>query len=69
MIGAIDGDVIGQIVGGHIGGISIELWQSGCICPSTHWQTHSAFAWATDTSNAAAASIIFILIFTRFAPS
>jgi hypothetical protein len=36
LIGAIDGDAIGQRVAGHIGGKSIEFWQSGCIFPSTH---------------------------------
>ncbi|MDE1933488.1 hypothetical protein [Bradyrhizobium sp.] len=44
MIGAIDGAVIGQMVAGQIGGKSIELWQSGCMCPSTHSQMHSAVA-------------------------
>jgi hypothetical protein len=38
-IGAIEGDMIGQI-----GGKSIELSHNGCIRPSTHWQMHSARA-------------------------
>ena len=41
-MGAMDGPAMGQIVGGQIGGRSIEFWQSGCIWPLTHWQTHSA---------------------------
>jgi hypothetical protein len=30
LIGAIEGDAIGQIAGGHIGGKSIAILQSGC---------------------------------------
>ncbi len=43
-IGAIDGAAMGQMAAGQTGATSIELWQSGCIRPSTHWQTHSASA-------------------------
>ena len=34
-----DGGTILQTVGGHIGGISIELEQIGVICPFTHLHT------------------------------
>jgi hypothetical protein len=34
-MGAIDGAMVGQIVGGQIGGRSIAFWQSGSICPSS----------------------------------
>ena len=44
LIGAIDGAAIGQIRGGQIGGISIELLHSGCISPSTHWHLQDASA-------------------------
>lgn len=44
MIGAIDGALTGQIAGGQIGGRSIAFWQSGCICPLTHWQMQDAVA-------------------------
>lgn len=40
-IGVIDGGVIWQIVGGQIGGISIELLHSACICPFTHRHTQA----------------------------
>jgi hypothetical protein len=45
-IGAIEGGGSMQIVAGQIGGMSIELLQSGCISPSTqrHWQEASARA-------------------------
>ncbi|MFB6451199.1 hypothetical protein [Bradyrhizobium tunisiense] len=36
LIGVNDGDMIGHIVCGQIGGRSIEFWQMGCILPSTH---------------------------------
>lgn len=56
-MGAIDGAMVGQIVGGQIGGRSIAFWQSGSICPSVHWQTHSASALQIPRSrNATAAS-------------
>ena len=56
-MGAIDGAMVGQIVGGQIGGRSIAFWQSGSICPSMHWQTHSASALQIPSSrNATAAS-------------
>jgi len=43
-IQAREGEAIGQIVGGQIGGRSIELSQSGCMCPLTHWQVQPAVA-------------------------
>ena len=56
-MGAIDGAMLGQIVGGQIGCRSIAFWQSGSICPSMHWQTHSASALQIPSNrNAAAAS-------------
>lgn len=56
-MGAIDGAMVGQIVGGQIGGRSIAFWQSGSICPSMHWQAHSASALQIPSSrNATAAS-------------
>jgi hypothetical protein len=35
---------MGQILGGQMGGRSIELLQSGCTSPLTHWQIQ----WADD---------------------
>src|SRR5438067_1435057 len=43
-IGATDGGMIWQMVGGQIGGVSIALLQIGCICPFTQRQTHAAGA-------------------------
>ena len=34
--GVIEGAANGHMVGGHIGGRSMELSQRGCMCPSTH---------------------------------
>jgi hypothetical protein len=59
MIGGIDGDMMGQIVGGQIGGISKALPQSGCIWPLVHWQVHSALACSPNimlTENASKAT-------------
>jgi hypothetical protein len=42
--GATDGDMIGQIVLGQIGGKSLALSQCGCIWPLTHWQVQPALA-------------------------
>ena len=39
VIGWIEGGTNWQIVGGHIGGISIEFEQIGVICPLTHLHT------------------------------
>jgi hypothetical protein len=50
------GAVIGQIVGGQIGGRSIALSQSGCMLPFTHWQVHPAQADAALTSKMVAAT-------------
>jgi hypothetical protein len=44
LTGAIDGPAIGQMRGGQIGGISIELLHSGCISPSTHSHVQDASA-------------------------
>jgi hypothetical protein len=38
----MDGGTIEHIVGGQIGGRSIELLHSGCISPSTQRQTQEA---------------------------
>jgi hypothetical protein len=35
-MGGIDGIGVGQIVGGQIGGRSMELEQMGCTLPLTH---------------------------------
>ncbi len=57
-IGAIEGGGRMQIVAGQIGGMSIELLQSGCISPSTqrHWQEASARA-ATASPKITASTI------------
>jgi len=44
LIGATDGAAMGQMVGGQIGRRSIELAQSGCIWPFTHWHMQLALA-------------------------
>jgi hypothetical protein len=44
LIGAMEGPAIGQMRGGQIGGISIELLHSGCMSPSTHWHVQDASA-------------------------
>ena len=49
LIGAIDGPAIGQMRGGQIGGMSIELLHSGCISPSTHWHVQEASARALSS--------------------
>jgi len=43
-MGAIEGEAIGQIVGGQIGGRSSAPLHRGCIWPFTHWQVHPACA-------------------------
>jgi hypothetical protein len=45
----MDGITIGHNESGHIGGRSMELEQSGCILPSTHWQAQSAMALVEST--------------------
>jgi len=42
LIGATDGAAMGQMLGGQIGRRSIELAQSGCIWPFTHWHIRSS---------------------------
>jgi hypothetical protein len=48
--GVIDGGTIEHIVGGQIGGKSIELLHSGCISPSTQRQTQVASAFPEKTN-------------------
>jgi len=43
-MGAIEGEAIGQTVGGQIGARSSALLHRGCIWPFTHWQMHPACA-------------------------
>jgi hypothetical protein len=50
-IGAIEGDIIGQMVGEQMGAKSIAFSQSGCTCPLTHSQTHSARAVEIPATN------------------
>ena len=64
-MGATAGGIMGQMVGGQIGGISIELVQSGCIAPFTHWQMQ--FAVAGEFANAPAAIAIIVIVRGRFA--
>jgi hypothetical protein len=56
IISAIDGEPIGQIVRGQMGGRSIALLHIGCISPSTQRQTDAARA-GIDLSNAAVAGM------------
>jgi hypothetical protein len=49
--------MIGQIVGGQIGGRSIEFSHSGCIAPLTHWQVHPASAELAENHIAVSNSI------------
>ncbi|MBU3617324.1 hypothetical protein [Polynucleobacter sp. JS-Polo-80-F4] len=53
---------MGHIVGGHIGGISMELLQIGCICPFTHWQVHAAEAAKLAKENNKVSNNFFISI-------
>ncbi len=43
-MGVTLGDLMGHMVGGHMGRKSMLLLHSGCITPLTHRQTHAAFA-------------------------
>jgi hypothetical protein len=47
--GCTDGGVIGQTVGAHIGGKSIELVHNGRFCPPMHRHSHSACAAKLNT--------------------
>jgi hypothetical protein len=40
----MDGGAIGQMVGGHIGGMSNALLHNGTFCPFMHLHSHSALA-------------------------
>ena len=40
----MDGGAIGQMVGGHIGGMSNVLLHNGTFCPFVHLHSHSALA-------------------------
>jgi len=51
-IGANDGNVIGQMAGGHSGGMSMALLHSDCISPSTHRHVQAASAAEISMSEA-----------------
>jgi hypothetical protein len=51
LIGAIDGDVIPQVVGGQIGGMSSAFVHNGCILLFTHRHTQAASAPPTDANS------------------
>lgn len=48
-MGGIDGGTMGHIPM-HIFGMSIELLQTDCICPSTHWQMQPALDWLVNNN-------------------
>jgi hypothetical protein len=68
LIGASDGDMIGQIVGGQIGSISNVLSHRGFISPSTHWHVQPAYAEIVpNMHNAAdAKSTISLIVVSSF---
>ena len=66
-IGATEGAMIGHIVGGHIGGISSEFSQSGCIRPLTHSHIQPALAVSPKVIVASMSSVMKT-IFMRWPP-